>query len=327
MAIDASSKMFHATRCLPVLFLAWAANVSASPVPAEDSLWHLPALGSTYHTSDISSLLNESRIPEEFNIEATVFRGRDDPDAFFYVTIMALAQMASLDFSSPTPGQEFRNDRYPRLPIDLAVNPSHTREGRMPTRYVIWGLTLAISYMTKFGFGTSRYSLKWEDRTIGSLGFGIPRRIRDADALSRDLAITNTTTMLESTAAANFPDDSTPELDIDFRYAPGSTVQLGKISVWYAIIGTLGDVAPKPISARINSNYGFSWDDAQAQFRSRPMRRLNPPYYRWGHVIGSLARATEYLAEHDDYRPLNMNVKVDDVSVAVSQILEKDRDV
>ena len=41
-------------------------------------------------------------------------------------------------------------------------------------------------------------------------------------------------------------------------------------------------------------------------------------------MIGSLTQATEFLAEHDDYRPLDMNVELNGVTVAVSQILEKE---
>lgn len=296
--------MYKLRQRLLAIFFTWTHWVLSSPLTVSNPSSLIST--TTNLTSDLLTVANLSQIaiPRDFKVDPKLLRFSHQPvEAYFYNTISALKEVALQNFDGVTPSVVFRTRRFPEVDIKLVGE-------QLQTRYVVWGLLLALLCMNDLpflGFNTASFSLQWQGVEVGGILFGSTRTDNTQKSFTTD----------------SLDGNDISGVSVDF--APYGR-ELGQGDVFMAIVSALSEAAAKPADERITNIFNSFFDDFHCQITSKGVIpvRTTPPYSTFGTLIRSLWLATDYIVTSNEKRQLRMLVKVNDVSVAQSLIIWKD---
>ncbi|KAL8713540.1 MAG: hypothetical protein Q9220_002402 [cf. Caloplaca sp. 1 TL-2023] len=294
-----------------ILLLAWTHSVSTYPAPL--------------NTSTPSDSLANGIIPRAFHF----LRDYELPihyaeEAFFINTVQALNRIAPGDFMGEMPTGAFTTTRYPQPAI--RVNSPHSPS--IPRQYVVWGLYLSFLTMChdSTGFTLSHFTLFWNAREVGGIGFGGLQSVSDAShhlqadgstasiiQVTDEMNITEgTLAMTTTTTNNNVTDLSNRRVTIECTYLAKN---IPKIDLSIAVVWFLTMVAYTPAYTIIRGRYIAPASDGGVRFSVQALERTAPPFLTYAAVIETLSAAADFLVFHGLYQGLEMVIKVGGTAV------------
>ncbi|KAL8855380.1 MAG: hypothetical protein Q9178_007977 [Gyalolechia marmorata] len=285
--------------CLTVTYLARAHFVSCAPSDTNLSR----AQPRSTNPANLTHLLTS--IPSDFNIERHFELPNPYlPEACFVNIIAALRDAASGDFAGRMPIANYRTTRFlqPLIKID---SPNHADIQR---KYLVWGLFLTAYHLrVHHEFHLSFFSLRWKGEEVGIVGVG---GLRFAGGVTNSLHT------------------KTPSSNNDFQISRAyfGTKVIRKGSVFMTIASALMEAAPSPLHTRIQSTWINFMQNEQCAFVITPSevaRTAAGPFFRNEDLIDVLTKATDYFAQDNVYRQMEMNVSVAGVVIAQAVFLHR----
>ena len=296
--------MYVFTFCLIVTYLARAHFVSYAP---SDTNLSRPQPRST-NPANRTHLLTS--IPSDFSIERHFELPKPYlPEACFVNIIAALRDAASGDFAGSMPIANYRTTRF----LQPLINIGSPNSADIQRRYLVWGLFLtAYQLRAHNGFHLSFFSLRWKSEEVGIVGVGGFRFAGHRFA----------------GVVANSLHTKTPSSNNDFRISRAyfGTQVIRKGSVFMTIVSALMEAAPPPLHTRIQSTWINYMQNEQCAFVITPSevaRTAAGPFFRNEDLIDVLTKATDYFAQDDVYRQMEMNVSVAGVVIAQAVFLHR----
>jgi len=280
--------------------------------------------------------LSEIEIPQDFKLDLqSQFPSYQPEEAYFYNTIMALRQVALEDFNGDMLGQHFNTNKFPDTPINLVA-----RGGQIQRKYVVWGLLLALAFMTEeTGLCVTSFRLLWQEIEVGSVGFGIPGVISQAPEGRSDgtesttqnhvpsidgFILTNSpATLGEPASDANLTEPlNTNSVTVAIARSGGD---LRKYDVLMGIAGALAEAAEKPAEHRINYDWSSQLWNFNCRFDTKQVTlvRTAPLVYTFRVLIDSLVQLADYYIRVNAYHEISMITRVDRVMVGISKLVHR----
>ncbi|KAI4188732.1 MAG: hypothetical protein LQ346_005254 [Caloplaca aetnensis] len=284
---------------LPIICFVGAHIVSCAPAtPSDADLSILPPRFTT-----LAHLLNS--IPSDFNIERQFELAVPYlPEACFVNIIAALGDAASGDFAGSMPIANYRTTRFLQ-PLVKITSPDLADIQR---KYIVWGLFLTAYYIRVHNeFHLSLFSLRWKGEEVGVVGLGGPRFAGGVNNSS-----------LTTRPSSNG--------DLEISRAYFGTQVIRKAAVFMTIASALMEAAPPPLDTRMRSIWINYMQNEQCAFVITPSqmaRRAVGPIFTNEDLIDVLTKATDYFAQDDVYRQMEMNVSVAGVVLAQAAFLHR----
>ncbi|KAL8756857.1 MAG: hypothetical protein Q9184_004371 [Pyrenodesmia sp. 2 TL-2023] len=287
--------------CIPIISLFWAHFVSsAAAAPSDANLSKPPPRSTT--PANLTNLLTS--IPSEFNIERHFWLSIPYlPEACFVNIIAALRDAAQGDFAGRMPITNYHTTRFLQ-PLIKIGSPDLVNIRR---KYQVWGLFLTAFYLHSLDdFHLAIFSLRWKGEEVGLVGVGGPRVAG---------GVTNFPLMTRS---------SNNGFGISYAYFGTHVIRKG--AVFMTIISALMEAAPPPLETRIQStwiNYMKNEPCAFVLIPSEAARTAPGPFFTYEDLMDVLTTATDYFAQDDVYRQMEMNISIAGVVVAQAAFLHK----
>lgn len=248
---------------------------------------------------------------------------------------MALRHVALEDFNGFMPGHHFYTDKFPNTPINLVA-----RWGQIQRKYVVWGLLLALAFMTEeTGLCVTSFRLLWQEIEIGSVGFGIPGVISQAPEGPSDgtesttqnhvpsidgFILTNSpATLGEPASDADLTEPlNTNSVTVAIARSGGD---LRKYDVFMGIAGALAEAAEEPAEHRLNYDWSSQLWNFDCRFDTKQVTpvRTAPPVYTFRMLIDSLVQVADYYVRVNAYHEISMITRVNRVMVGISKLVRR----
>lgn len=322
--------MYILRQWLPVLFLTWAISVLSSPLAVSNP----PSLSSANvklaEFTRTFANLSAIDIPQDLKLYLQFQAPSPQPQtAYYYNTIAALRQLALGDFDGLMFGQRFVTSKFPNTPITLV-----TRSGQIQRRYVVWGLLLALAFMTEeTGLCVTTFALLWQGMSVGRLTFGIPGMLSQAPESHTNGTESTTPGSVSSIDGFNVTNrpassgGSANDADLS-SYATRVTVaitrsgdNLNPHDVFMGIAGALAEAAERNPEQRIDEWSSQLWNfDSRFDTRQVRLFRAEQPLYTFRVLIESLAEVTDYFVNYQAFYEISAIIKVNQVMVGISRL-------
>ncbi|KAL9029459.1 MAG: hypothetical protein Q9196_002302 [Gyalolechia fulgens] len=291
--------MYFLRVCLTVLYLVRARFVSCAP---SDTNLSRPQPRSIY-PANLTHLLTS--IPSDFSIERGVeFPIPYLPEACFVNIIAALRDAASGDFTGSIPLASYRTTRFLR-PL-IKINSPNSAD--IQRKYLVWGLFLTAYYLRVHNvFHLSLFSLLWKGEKVGMVGVGGPIL---TGGVTNPLYLTRPS--------------SNDEFHISYAYFGTKVIPKG--AVFMTIASALMETAPRAADTPILSTWIDYIQDEQCAFVVTPSevaRTAAGPFFTNEDLIDVLTKATDYFAQGNVYRQMELNVSVGGVVTAQAVFLHR----
>ncbi|KAL8898393.1 MAG: hypothetical protein Q9207_006727 [Kuettlingeria erythrocarpa] len=287
---------------LPIICFGWAHFVSSAPItPSDADLSILPPRLTT-PTHLLKSIPGDFNIERQFELPIPYL-----PEACFVNIIAALRDAASGDFAGSMPVANYRTTRF----LQPLVKISSPNQADIERKYLVWGLFLTAYYIRlDGGFHFSLFSLRSGGEEVGIVGIGGPR-------VAGGVYNSSLTTR---------PPSSNNDFTISRAYF--GTQVIRKAAVFMTIASALMEAAPPPLHTRMQSTWINYMQNEQCAFVITPSqmaRSAAGPFFTNEDLIDVLTKATDYFAQDDVYRQMEMNVSVSGVVVAQAVFLHRSK--
>ncbi|KAL9000928.1 MAG: hypothetical protein Q9188_005567 [Gyalolechia gomerana] len=244
-------------------------------------------------------------LPSDFNIERQFELPIPYlPEACFVNIITALGDAASGDFAGSMPIANYRTTRF--LQPLIKINSPNLAD--IQRKYLVWGLFLTAYHLRMYNeFHLSFFSLRWKGEEVGIVSVGSP--------MFRG-GVTNS---LHTTTPS-------PTNDFQISHAYFGTQVIRKGAVFMTIARALMEAAPPPLNTRIQSTWINYMRNEQCAFFVTPSevaRTAAGPFFTNEDLIYVLTKATDYFAQDDVYRQMEMNISVAGVVIAQAVVLPR----
>ncbi|KAI4167621.1 MAG: hypothetical protein LQ343_007068 [Gyalolechia ehrenbergii] len=285
--------------CLTITYLVRAHFVSCAP---SDTNLSKPQPRST-NQANLTHLLTS--IPSDFNIE----RHFELPipylsEACFVNIIAVLRDAASGDFAGSMPIANYRSTRF--LQPLIKINSPNMAD--IQRKYLVWGLFLTAYHLHIYNeFHLSFFSLRWKGDEVGIVGVGGP------------IFGAGVTNSLHTTTPS-------PTNDFQISHAYFGTQVIRKGAVFMTIASALMEAAPPPLYTRIQSTWINYMQNEPCAFFVTPSevaRTAAGPFFTNEDLIDVLTKATDYFAQDEVYRQMEMNVSVAGAVIAQAVFLHR----
>ncbi|KAL8951511.1 MAG: hypothetical protein Q9222_002514 [Ikaeria aurantiellina] len=307
----------------------------ASSIPLQPPAQPL-TIGQSANPSNLTSALSNlgyGPVPPGFKIEPDIELPRTLPeDATLLNVIHALESLGQDDYYGAI-GPQLFNTPYSQTTISLRL----PRSKRIIQRqYVMWGLILAIGYMTEYlpMLMWSHYTFRLNDEEIGGVSFGIPPSMA-LDPIANNITNLKDSTSTKVTARDDQSSDIYPRTSITDRDAQTTSdsitepldnrlhvtcryidsMNLDKMDLFQALMVAIAQAAVPLSNTRTPEQWAAQGLDGQVRVYVRSAGETTAPFLKYSYVIEALAKAADFLVANQRFGGLLARMEVGEVEV------------